>query len=93
MFKVTQIESDGAFECARTELQSDCFGNIRLITCDAQKHIPRIERGIRKLNDRIISIRILIQLNKISKRFAIEMVKEVTKIVNSLPRKGGVHAV
>ena len=35
----------------------------------------------------------LMQYNKIPKRFAIEMVKEVTKMVNSLPRKGGVHAI
>ena len=35
----------------------------------------------------------LMQYKKIPKRFAIEMVKEVTKMVNSLPRKGGVHAV
>ena len=35
----------------------------------------------------------LIQFNKIPKQFAIEMVKEVTKMVKSLPRKGGVHAV
>ena len=34
-FKVTQIEGDGAFECVRTELQSNRFGNVRLITCDA----------------------------------------------------------
>ena len=33
------------------------------------------------------------QFNKIPKQFAIEMVKEVTKMVNSLPRKGGVHVV
>ena len=46
VFKVTQIEGDGAFECVRSDLQSDRFGNIRLITCDAQKHVPRIERGI-----------------------------------------------
>ena len=35
ILKVTQIEGDDAFECARTELQSDCFVNICLITCDA----------------------------------------------------------
>ena len=35
----------------------------------------------------------LIQYKKIPKQFAIEMVKEVTKLVNSLPTKGGVHAV
>ena len=51
--KVTQIEGGGAFECARTKLQSDWFENIRLITCDAQKHVPRIERGIRELKDQI----------------------------------------
>ena len=89
-FKVTQIEGDGAFECVRTELQSDRFGNIRLITCDAQKHVPKIERGIRTLKDRIQSTRMLMQYKKISKRFAIEMVKEVAKLVNSLPTKGGV---
>ena len=33
------------------------------------------------------------QFNKIPKQFAIELVKEVTKMVNSLPRKGGVHAI
>ena len=51
VFKVTQTEEDGAFECTRSDLQSDRFGNIRLITCDAQKHVPRIERGIRELKD------------------------------------------
>ena len=47
VFKVTQIEGDGAFECTRTDLRSDRFGNVRLITCDAQKYVPRIEMGIR----------------------------------------------
>ena len=60
-FKVTQIEGDGAFECVRTELQSNQFGNVCLITCDAQKHVPKIERGIRTLKDRIQSTRILMQ--------------------------------
>ena len=53
VFKVKQIEGDGAFDCVKSDLQSDRFGNIRLITCDAQKHVPRIERGIRELKDRI----------------------------------------
>ena len=59
-----------------------------MITCDAQKHVPKIERGIRTLKDRIRSTRMLMQYNKIPKRFAIEMVEEVTKMVNLLPRKG-----
>ena len=42
VFKATQIECNGAFKCARTELQSDRFGKICLNTCDAQKHVPMI---------------------------------------------------
>lgn len=28
IFNVTQIVGNGAFQCVKTELQSDCFGNI-----------------------------------------------------------------
>ena len=83
VFKFTQIEGDSAFEWAMTELQSDRFEHICLITCDAQKHVLRIERGIKQLKYPIQSTKMVIQYNKIPKRFAIEMVKEVTKLVIS----------
>ena len=35
----------------------------------------------------------LMQYNKIPKRFAVGMVKEVTKLIILLPKKGEVHAV
>ena len=87
IFKVTQIEGDGAFECVRTELQSNRFGNICLITCDVQKHILRIERKIRTLKNRIRSTWMLMKFDKILKQFAREMVKEVTKIEIHFPGK------
>ena len=59
IFRVTQIEGNRAFECARTELQFGWFGNICLITCDTQKHVPRIESGIRTLKDHIRSTQML----------------------------------
>ena len=55
--------------------------------------IEIVERGIREIKDWICSTRMLMQYKRVPKRFVIEIVKEVTKLVNSLPKKGGGYAV
>ena len=72
---------------------SDCFENIWLMTCDNQKHVQRIEMGQRELKDCICSTRMVMKYKKIPKHLAFEIMKEVTKLINSLPKKGGVHSM
>ena len=52
VFCVTQIEANGAFKSLKYELQAKPF-QITLVTCDAEKHVPRAEWDITELKDRI----------------------------------------
>ena len=45
VFRVTQIEADSAFRCIESNLQAEPFG-IKLVTCNTDKHVPRVKRGI-----------------------------------------------
>ena len=81
---MTQIEADGTCRCIELELQAELF-QIKLVTCDTDKRIPRAKRVIRELKDRIWCSRMIMKYKRILQRFMIEMVKEVTKLVNLLP--------
>ena len=60
IFRVTQIEGDNVFEWIRSDLEGDPF-QIRLNTCDAEKYVPKTERSIRKLKERIRCARMIMQ--------------------------------
>ena len=70
-FKVTHIEGDNVFESIRTELQGKSL-HTRLTTCEANKHVPTIERGIRELKERIRCSRMIIKFKKIPRRFTLK---------------------
>ena len=52
VFHVTQIEVKDAYKSLKSELQGKAF-QVKLVTCHANKHMPRAERGMRELKDRI----------------------------------------
>lgn len=92
IFRVTQIEADGAFKYLESELQAEPF-QIQLITCDTNKHVPRAKRGIRELKYRIHYTRMIMRYKQILRRFVIKLVKQVTMVVNSIPKQSGKYMI
>jgi hypothetical protein len=90
--RVVSIEADGAFESVRQELQDEPY-QVSLTTCDADRHVETIERQIRFVKERIRSVRMMLPYSKLPKRFLIEMVNQVIKLMNSLPKQGGIHRI
>jgi hypothetical protein len=90
--RVVQIEADGAFESIRQELQDEPY-QVALITCDADRHVETIERQIRFVKERIRSVKMMLPYKKLPVRFLIELVSRVTMLMNSIPKKGGIHRI
>ena len=90
--QVTTMEADGAFEAIRQDLQDKPY-EIALTTCDADRHVEIIERQIRFVKERIRSVRMMLPYKRLPKRFLIELVSKVTVLMNSLPKKGGIHRI
>ena len=91
-FRVVNIEADGAFESIREDLQDPPY-QVGLTTCDADRHVETIERQIRHIKERIRSVRMMLPYKKLPKRFIIELVHRVGLLINSLPKKGGIHRI
>ena len=89
---MTQIEADNAFRCIESELQAEPFQS-RLVTCNTDKQVPRVKQGIIELKDRICCSSMIMKYKKIPQRFMIKIVKEVTKIMNSLPKENSVYMI
>jgi hypothetical protein len=92
VFTVVTIEADGVFKSIKHELQDDPY-HATLSTCDADRHAETVERQIRFLKERIRAVRLMIPYKKIPKWFTIEMVHKVTMLINSLPKKNGIHLI
>jgi hypothetical protein len=92
VFNVVTIEANGAFECIKHELQAKPY-NITLSKCDADRHVENVKRQIQFLKERIRAVRLMIPLSKLPKQFTIEMVRRVTRLINSLPKQNGMHSV
>jgi hypothetical protein len=92
IFKVVSIEADRAFESIRHVLQDEPY-QIASTICDADRHAEKGERQIRFLKERIRSVRLMMPYEKIPKWFTIEMVHNVTKLINSLPKQNGIHSI
>jgi hypothetical protein len=90
--RVVKIESDGLFEAVRQELQDKPY-QVALITCDADRHVETIERQIRFVKERIGSVRMMLPYKKLPIRFLIELVSRVTMLMNSIPKKSGIHRI
>ena len=88
-FKVTTVDGDNEFK-EMDEWMTD--KSITLNTCDTNEHIPTIERTNRFLKERIRCIRMEMPFSHVPRQFLKEVVSRVTILVNSIPRKGGVHA-
>ena len=65
---------------------------ITLVTCDTDAHAPTIERTNQFLKEMIRCIRMEMPFSHVLKQLLTEVVKRVTVLVNSILRKGGVHA-
>ena len=92
VFHVMQIKVNGAFKCLESELHAEPF-QVKLVTCDAKKHICRSEWGIRELKDRIQCSQMIMGYKWVPRRFVIEIVKENTKLINSIPKENGLHMI
>jgi hypothetical protein len=92
VFKVITIEADGAFDSIRHELQAEPY-HVALSICDADRHVPTVERQIRFLKERIRAVHLMMPYKKLPKRFTIEMVHKVTRLVNSIPKQNGIHSI
>jgi hypothetical protein len=84
LIRVVSIEADGAFELVQQELQDNPY-QVSLTTCNADRHVETIERHIRFVKERIQSVQMMLPYTKLPKRFLIEMVNQVIKLINSLP--------
>lgn len=65
---------------------------ITLVTCDTHTHIPTIEHTNQFLKELIQCMRMNMLFSIVPKQFLIEVVKKVIVLVNSISRKGDVHA-
>jgi hypothetical protein len=92
IFRVVTIEADGAFDSIRHELQDEPY-QVALSICDADRHVEIVERQIRFLKERIRAVRLMMPYKKLPKRFTIEMVHSITKLINSLPKQNGIHTI
>ena len=89
-FHVRCIFADRAFECLRHDLEREPY-QIPLTTCGANQHVDFVEKCNQFVKERVRSIRSKMPFTKIPTRFLIETVYSIVTLMNSLPRKGGVH--
>ena len=66
---------------------------VKLVTYDVEKHITMAVQSIRELKERIQCAIMIMGYKRMPKRFVIEVVKEVTKIVNLIPKESYVHMI
>ena len=71
------------FECLRKDLSKK---EIKLATCDADRHVSQVKRYIRELKERIGYRRALMKYKYIPSRFVRKMVQQVMRLVNSIPK-------
>ena len=64
---------------------------VELETYDARAHITAIEINNRLLKERIKCVRFNIPFAKLPRDFLIKVVLQTVTLMNSLPRKDGVH--
>ena len=87
-FAITNVHKDNKFEQLNNWLASE---QVTLITCDVDEHVSTIEHTNRFTKEQICCTRAEKPILHVPKRFLVEVVKRVTMLVNSIPRKGGVH--
>ena len=90
VFQVNSLTADGAFKCLQTELSDEPY-QVPTTFCDADKHVDFVERNNRFIKERIRCVRMMMPYKKLPRRFIVEMVYRIVILVNSIPRKGGVH--
>ncbi len=87
-FKVQTIHGDNEFAPLNEWVTEK---DMSLETCDTNAHVPAIERTNRFLKERIQCIRMDMPFTRIPRRLVIKTVNQATKLINSIPRCGGVH--
>ena len=86
-FTVKVINADNEFEPLRKDLIK--MGIATNIT-SANEHVPRIERRIRLIKERVRSIRHTLPYVTMPKSMVVDMVKFVVHWLNAFPVKGGI---
>ena len=86
------IYADRAFESCKTALNEQ---GITLLCCDANSHVPFIERAIQFVKEKVRCVRSMLskRIKRIPTRLMRELVMSTVKMINSIRRKGGVHPV
>ena len=83
------MHGDREFEPLKEPLKKT--KKVMLETCDTNSHVPRVERSNRFVKERVRCVRCEMPFTHIPRRLTIEMVRAATVLINSIPRKGGVH--
>merc|ERR1712086_1076654 len=91
-FVVKTVYANRAFESCKTYLSEQ---GITLLCCDANSHVPFIERAIRFIKERVRCVQTMLPkcIKRIPVRLMRELVMSTVKMINSIERKGGVHPV
>ena len=85
-FKIVQVYADGQFRDMETELASDPH-NIKLITCDKNAHVERIERAIRFVKESVRGVKSMLPFRHYPKRLLLEIIYCIITKINSIPRR------
>ena len=88
-FTITTVHGDNEFDDMNDWMTSK---KMTCVTCDTDAHVRTIEHTNRFLKEQISCTRANMPFSHMPKFFLVEVVKRVTILVNSIPRKGGVHA-
>jgi len=86
-FRVTTILLDGGFECIRNNLAEM---GISLNIMSRNEHVPKVERYIRTIKERVWAIAVSLPFKKYLPRLIMEMVYNVMFGLNSLPHNDGI---
>ena len=90
-FNVISASGDIEFEPLKEWMKEEL--NVVLNTCDRDGHVPRIERAIQFIKERVRCIQSGMPFRYLPRRLTIEMVRRAVIFINSFPRRGGIHNV
>ena len=87
-FHVTTILADGGFQCIRNSI-TDMGISLNMVS--RNKHVPKVERYIRTIKERVRAIAVSLPFKRYPPRLIAEMVYNVVFWLNRFPHNDGVH--
>jgi len=83
-FKITCVNGDNEFNKIEGKVGTD----VKI--CTARQHIPRIERSIRTLKERVQCCWVMLPFKRAPKLMIDENIKDMVSCINNLPHKQGI---